>query len=387
MGKKFKIVYCAPAIYSAGGVERVVTVKASYFAEVYHYDVTIIVTEGEGTDSFFPLSPKVKVVNLRLGFEELWGASFFKKVFLYLLKQRQYRQRLRDELMHIRPDITVSVLRREINFINSIPDGSRKVGELHVNRANYRNFSPNSSNFLKRGFARLWSKNLLQHLRQLDRMVVLTDLARSDWPELSNVSLIPDPLPFRIAAASPLTEKRVISIGRYAYDKGNDLLLKAWAKVEKVSADWSLDIYGMGDREPYRQLMEQLHLDPIRCRLNGSLPDVREAYLSSSVFVLPSRFEGFGLVIIEAMSCGLPVVTFDCENGPRSIISDGKDGFLMPPFDVDAFAQRLIALTNDGELRRKIGAEARQSSSRYEIEKIALMWKKLFEEVCGYEEL
>jgi glycosyltransferase involved in cell wall biosynthesis len=143
----------------------------------------------------------------------------------------------------------------------------------------------------------------------------------------------------------------------------------------------------MGDREPYRQLMEQLHLDPMRCRLNGSLPDVREAYLSSSVFVLPSRFEGFGLVIIEAMSCGLPVVTFDCENGPRSIISDGKDGFLMPPFDVDAFAQRLIALTNDGELRRKIGAEARQSSSRYEIEKIALMWKKLFEEVCGYEEL
>ena len=85
-GQKYKIVYCAPAIYSAGGVERVVSVKASFFAEVYGYDVTIIVTEGPDSDCFFPLSPKVKVINLCLGFEELWKASFVKKLLLYIRK-------------------------------------------------------------------------------------------------------------------------------------------------------------------------------------------------------------------------------------------------------------------------------------------------------------
>ena len=80
---KYKIVYCTPALYSAGGVERIVSFKASYLAERLGYDVTIIVTEGKGRSSFFPLSDQVKVVNLELGFEELWTASFFKKVILF----------------------------------------------------------------------------------------------------------------------------------------------------------------------------------------------------------------------------------------------------------------------------------------------------------------
>ena len=176
--RKYKIVYCTPALYSAGGVERVVSVKASYFAEVYGYDVTIIITEGQGRECFFPLSDKVRVINLQLGFEDLWHASFLKKVLLYLRKQRRYKQMLTTELMRLRPDITISVLRREINFINSIPDGSKKIGELHVNRSNYRNFTGCDSNIVKRQFARFWMNNLIGHLKQLDRMVVLTESAK-----------------------------------------------------------------------------------------------------------------------------------------------------------------------------------------------------------------
>jgi predicted glycosyltransferase len=119
---KYKIVYCTPALYSAGGTERVVSVKANYFADVLGYDVTIIVTEGKNGNSFFPLSEKVKVVNLGLNFEELWNITFVKKVLLYLKKQRKYKKLLTKELMSIRPDITITTLRREINFINSIKD-------------------------------------------------------------------------------------------------------------------------------------------------------------------------------------------------------------------------------------------------------------------------
>lgn len=381
--RKYKIVYCAPALYSAGGVERVISFKASYFTEVYGYDVTIIVTEGQGRECFFPLSDKVRVINLQLGFEELWRVPFIKKVFLYLQKQRQYKKLLTIELMRIRPDITISVLRREINFINSIPDGSRKIGELHVNRSNYRNFTGHDNNVIKRQFARFWMKNLIGHLKQLDRMVVLTESAKSDWSELSNVTLIPDPLPFTADEVSPLTFKRLVCIGRYDYDKGNDLLLNAWARVEKQIPEWKLDIFGNGNMETYQQLMVQLGIDSSRCHLHGQITEVKREYLQSSLFVLPSRYEGFGLVLIEAMACGLPVVSFDCENGPRNIIRDGQNGFLVQAFDVDAFAERLLTLIRDDELRKKMGAEARQSSRQYQIEDIAMRWKSLFEEVMG----
>jgi glycosyltransferase involved in cell wall biosynthesis len=381
--RKYKIVYCTPALYSAGGVERVISVKASYFADVYGYDVTIIVTEGQGRECFFPLSDKVRVINLQLAFEDLWRASFLKKVLLYFKKQRRYKQLLSTELMRLRPDITISVLRREINFINSIPDGSRKIGELHVNRSNYRSFTGCDSNIVKRQFARFWMKNLIGHLKQLDRMVVLTESAQKDWSELSNVTLIPDPLPFTVDEVSSLTFKRVTCIGRYAYEKGNDLLLRAWAKIQDSCDDWELDIYGVGDQTPYRHIFQELGVDDRRCHLHNSISDVKEAYLRSSLFALPSRFEGFSLVAIEAMACGLPVVSYDCENGPRNIIRDGQNGFLVHPFDVDVFADRLLMLIRDEELRHKMGAEARQSSRQYQIEDIALRWKSLFEEVMG----
>ena len=106
-----KIVYITPAIYSAGGVERVIALKATYFAEQYGYDVTIIVTEGKGRDSFFSLSDKVKVINLAINFEEIWACSFIPKVFVYLKKQHLYKKLLSQELLRIRPDITISTLR------------------------------------------------------------------------------------------------------------------------------------------------------------------------------------------------------------------------------------------------------------------------------------
>lgn len=379
----YKICYCAPALYSAGGVERVVSVKANFFAEIYHYDVTIIVTEGNDRECFFPLSDKVTVVNLNLGFEDLWKVSFSHKIILYLRKQLKYRKLLKSELMRIRPDITISVLRREINFINSIPDGSHKIGELHVNRSNYRNFISRESSFVKRMFARYWMNDLIKHLRRLDRMVVLTEDAKADWPELSNIQLIPDPIPFKVDKMSTLTSKRVVSIGRYAYEKGNDLLLKAWSKVEKSCKDWTLDIYGMGNRTPYMKLIHELGIDETRCHLHGSLADVRDTYLDSSIFTLPSRFEGFGLVIIEAMACGVPVITFNCENGPRNIISSHQDGILVSPFDVDEYADSLLCLIRDNQLRCQMGKNAYNTSKRYSIENIAMQWKALFDEVMS----
>lgn len=382
--ERYKIVFCTPAIYSAGGVERVVSYKAGFFAEQLGYDVTIIVTEGRGHDCYFPLSDKVKVINFELGFEELWRASFIKKVYLYLTKQRQYKRLLTAELMRIRPDFTISMLRREINFLTSIHDGSKKIGELHVNRANYRNFEANDSNGLKRLFAKFWMRSLVRKLKRLDQLVVLTDKSKASWPELSNVSVIPDPIPMPIPLAiSDLHAKRVVTIGRYAYQKGYDLLLQAWAEVEKQYPDWTLDIYGQGDQTIYRELMGDLGIDANRCHLNGPVEDVVKTYQDSAIFVLSSRFEGFGLVLVEAMACGLPVVTFDCPAGPDEIIADGVDGLLVPSGDVKALAEKLMALIADEDLRQRLGKQARQTAQRYNMAAISNQWKTLFEKLKG----
>ena len=377
--KKLKIVYVTPALYMAGGVERVLTLKANYFAEHFGYDITIILTEGKDKPLFYPLSDKIKVINLNIGFEELWTCSFTKKVFVYLKKQRQFKKALTNELMRLRPDITISLLRREINFINDIKDGSRKIGELHVNRANYRNFEANDSNFIKNLFAKFWMRNLVSNLKQLDQFVVLTEEDKSAWPELKNVCVIPDPLSFVPRSISPLTEKRVIAVGRYVYQKGFDLLLQAWAKIEKQYPDWQLAIFGDGNRAPYEQQMKDLDIDSSRCHLNGPTADIQHEYVNSSIFAFSSRFEGFGLVLVEAMACGLPVVSFACPCGPKDIIKSGEDGLLVENGNVDAMVTCMSQLMSNETLCISMSQAGLRNVQRFRMEQIAEQWNLIFE--------
>jgi len=378
---KYKIVYCTPALYSAGGTERVVSLKANYFADVLGYDVTIIVTEGKNSNSFFHLSDKVEVINLGLNFEEIWNVSFIEKVFLYLKKQRNYKKLLKRELMRIRPDITITTLRREINFINEINDGSRKIGEQHLSRSNYRRTDPRFTNICEKFFYRWWKNRIVYSLTKLDKLVVLTPDAASEWTEVKNIIMIPDPLAIKVESCSTRSSKRVITIGRYSYEKGYDLLLKVWSIVEKKLSDWQLDIFAMGDPTPYVKMMDDLSIDKKRCHLNSSVVDVEDEYMKSSILVKPSRTEGFGLVIVKAMSCGLPVVSFDCENGPRSVITNGEDGFLIPPFDVEMFANSLMRLMSDDDLRKSMGEKGKQNSQRYDIDIVGQQWKLLFDDL------
>lgn len=384
---KYTIVYCTPALYSAGGTERVVSLKANYFADVLGHDVTIIVTEGKNGNSFFPLSDKVKVINLGLNFEETWNVPFLKKILLYLKKQKAYKKMLTSELLRIRPDITITTLRREINFINDINDGSKKIGEQHLSRSNYRGVDNRYSNVFELSFFKWWKDRVVSSLMRLDKLVVLTDDAVSEWPELSNIQMISDPLSFKVVNSSPLTAKRVITVGRYSYEKGYDLLLRIWSIVEKKCRDWQLEVFAMGDPTPYVKLMDELSIDKKRCHLNSSIVDVEAEYLKSSILAQPSRTEGFGLVLVEAMACGLPVISFDCENGPRSIIADGENGFLIPPFDVEKYAESLLRLIDDENLRQEMGSKGKQMAMRYDIESVGKQWQQLFDELMQQDDV
>jgi len=379
LSKRYKIVYCTPSLYMAGGVERVLTLKANYFADIYGYDVTIITTDGNDKPNFFPLSKSVKVLNLNINFEEMWHCSFFKRLCLYFPKEKLFKKRLTEELYRIRPDITISLLRREINFLTEIHDGSKKIGEIHINRAHYRNFTPNRSNPFKAIFASYWKHGLVEKLKRLDRFVVLTEYDRQAWQEIPRVDVIPNPLPFYPDQLPTVRRQRIIAVGRYFDEKGYDMLLKAWVIVERACDDWELDIYGDGNKSYYEKIAASLNLDKKRCRLNDSIFDVQKEYLDSSLFVCTSRFEGFGMGIVEAMACGLPVVAFDCLWGPRSIITDGEDGLLVENGHIEKMADTILSLINHPERISEMGMNARKNVQRFNIDVVAKKWKRLFD--------
>lgn len=374
---KRKIVYCTPSLYIPGGIERVLTLKVNYFADVLGYEIYIILTDGKNNAPYFPLSPKIQIIHLNINFEELWNKPFIRKILLYLKKQRLYRKELTRCLFQIKPDITISTLRREINFINSINDGSKKIGEIHINKDNFRDFKQEKPNFIKGIFAKWWMHQLISKLKKLDKFIVLTHTDKEKWTELNNTVVIGNPLPFYPQETSKLTSKKVIAVGRLVHEKGYDRLIKAWKAVANKHPDWNLHIYGGGDQTEYQKLINQLNIQN-NCILESATAHIEEKYIESSISVLSSRFEGFGMVICEAMACGLPVVAFDCPWGPREIIKNNEDGFLIPDEDINMFADKICYLIENEEIRKEMGKKARNNIQRFKIEEVAKKWDELF---------
>ena len=372
-----KIVYCNPSLCNPDGIERVLIGKANYFADVMEYDVTIVLTDGEGLPLPYNLSPRVHVQQLNIGFYQAKAKTRLGLLWIYRKKIQQYRKQLTALLMQLKPDVTVTLLRRELNFLCNIKDGSRKIGELHLNRQHIRqvDFGPYR---LRSWLTKCWMKLFIRQVRKLDTFVVLTKEDAAQWSELQNVVVIPNKLSFLSDEVSTLQHKTVVAVGRYAWQKGFDRLIRIWSKVASSHPDWQLCIYGRGDRKPYQQIVDALglqnsvHLYPYTNYVQG-------VYLQSSIFALTSRYEGFGLVLSEAMQMGLPCVSFACPCGPKDIITEGVDGFLIPNNDESSFAEKLSLLMDDEPLRKRLGNAARSSSFRYEEKQVMQQWMQVFE--------
>lgn len=379
-----KVVYVLGGNYDASGMCSVITKKINWLAEHTDWEITALLTESpNGREFYFPIHPSVKIVNFNLNYDELDVMSKFKKIKCYRTKQKQYKRLFTDFLMDYRPDIVVSAMRREVNFLNDIKDGSKKVGELHFCRSTYRIFThPKLPAFVCRAITRHWQSQLLKQIRKLDAFVVLTDEDRRAWggEAYQNIHVIPNFIQQMPQQVSSCQNKTVVAVGRYTLQKGFDLLFQAWKKVEEKCPDWHLQIYGAGERAPYQQMADDMKLE--RVHLNGTTKQVNDVFASASVIAFSSRYEGFGMVLIEAMSCGIPAVSFACPCGPSDIIQDGVDGYLVKDFDVDAFADRLIDLINDNSKRVFMGKLARKNMNRFLEEDIMQTWKTFLEHVA-----
>jgi len=374
-----KIAYVYTALTTFGGVDRVISVKANYLAERMGYDVTIITESQAGRSPVFPLSPKVKHIDLETDFDEEYRYSGLKRYMVYRRLMKQYRERMEKTLTKIRPDIVITTCGRDLDFLCKLKDGSKKVGESHIAKHFVRNFHLME----QRGFpynivAKLWRRKQEKAVRRLDAFVVLTQHDADSWADVCKSTIIPNPLILNTDKQASLESQEVISVGRLEEQKGFDLLLPAWAKVVEKHPDWRLTIYGEGSQRGLLQTMVEKFGIGKSVRLPGQTDDVATHYLESSIYALSSRFEGFGLVLTEAMSFGIPCVAFNCPYGPSDIITDGEDGLLVENGSTDALAEGICRLIENKGLRRQLGQNAKLSIQRYAIENVMPQWDKLF---------
>jgi glycosyltransferase involved in cell wall biosynthesis len=212
---------------------------------------------------------------------------------------------------------------------------------------------------------------------------LLTQRDADSWAGLTKTYVIPNSIPFYPSCSSSCDNKVVIFVGRFNEQKGLEYLIKTWESTFKKHRDWTLHIYGDGDqKEMLYQLISKAGLEK-GVKVHQPTKKIMEKYLESSIFLLTSRFEGLPMVIVEAMACGLPVVSFDCPYGPADIIQNGEDGYLVEYLNTDEAALKVCELIENPELRKQMSRNARENIKRFDRNVIMKKWVDLFEILCN----
>lgn len=312
-----KIAYIYPHYLHLAGTERVLVDKMNYLADKEGVDV-MMVTYEQGSHSFaFPLSSRVKHIDLGVRFYSLYRYNWLIRPFKWLQYSKLLKKRFNQLMDDTRPDIVITTIYHGIILM------------------------------------------MIDKCRVIKNIVHLNNKGRY----------------------SSLESKRAIFVGRYYPQKGIPDFVRIWEIVHQRHPDWHLDMYGDGDFiEIPASEEERLQMN---IHANKADPDIFERYLESSFLLVTSLYEPFGLVMPEAMSCGLPVVAFDCPSGPAQIITDGLDGFLIKNRDIELFADKVCSLIESSELRHAMGKAAIESSHRFSTDHIMAQWMSLFKELMS----
>lgn len=374
-----KIIYCIACTCHSGGMERVLTNKANYLAR-HGYEIVVVTTDQRGAQPFFPLEPSIRCIDLGINYDENNGKSFLNKLLHYPVKQALHRKRLKAVLMKERPNVTVSMFNNDAGFIPSIKDGSAKLLEIHFSKFKRLQYG-------RKGLWRLadrWrSKQDEKTVRKFDRFVVLTEEDKAYWGNLPNIMVIPNAISGIPAGTALLENKRVIAVGRYTYQKGFERLVDAWHLLASRFPDWKLDIIGDGEERPLLEQRIRSYGLERQVTLTRPTQEIGKVYMEASILASSSRYEGLPMVLLEAQAFGLPIVAFQCKCGPKDIVSDGMNGYLVPEGDTAGMAQRLETLMKDVTLRKRMGLKAKESASRFNEEAIMEKWMNTFQTLAG----
>lgn len=337
-----KVLFVIYGLENRGGSERVATLLANNLVD--NYEVDIICRKG---DRFaYQLDERINTVNLdKSGINLILG---FKKQ----IENNSYD----FVVIHSMTKLTVSLL---------------LAGLKHHNLITVEHISSESSGFILKTLKRLLYP-------KVNNIVVLTKKDAEFYNKLhDSVSVIRNPSPFASKPLYSSQSRKIIAIGSLIKRKGFDRLIEAWKDIEPLSKDFTLDIYGEGEeKENLLRLIEEYKLKKIR--LMGQTDNVYEIYKSASFFIMTSHFEGLPMVLIEAQSLGLPIVSYDCPYGPSEIITDGANGYLVEDNNKYLLVEKVLSLINNTQLRKSMSYNALANSKYYSIEEVKKRWLDLF---------
>ena len=362
-----------------GGIGRVTSIKANWFAEHGH-DVWVVTANQCGEQDYYELQSSVKRKDFAIGFQlGSDNGHLILKFIRKIGKMCKYRRELERFIYEVKPDIVVSTFTNDSDFLYKLKDGSKKVLEFHFSHEGFKSQMKYGPQTLKNKL--LLTYRLRKHERiakKYDAFVVLTHEDAESWKGYDNLHVIHNMLSFESKETSTCMEKRVIAVGRLDFQKKFDRLVDIWALVNKECPEWRLEIFGQGpDKEILlKQIVERGLSDSIS--IKEPTRNIVKEYAFSSILAMTSTYEGWGLVLTEAMSVGVPCVAYACKCGPRDIIEDGKNGYIINEGDKEMFAQRLVELMKNDELRQELGGHARESSRKYNVDNIMEQWLALF---------
>lgn len=359
-----KLLYITNGITGSGGLERVLSVKASLLAEQYNYEILIVSLNEENISPFYTFNKKIKFYNISI------DKDLFRNLMAYI---RGFQKVVRD----FKPDIISvcddglkgfflpKILGTEIPFIY----------ERHVSKEiEMRDSFP----FWKKQLVKAKWKLMEKLASGFSKFIILTEGNSREWPSLKNIKIIPNPLPFYPESSSSLNNKKVLIVGKQSYQKGQDLLIQAWKIVIEKHPEWVLEIVGKVDES--MGLKQQVTKLDLAEHVYFFEPEktIEQKYLNTSIYVMSSRYEGFGMVLIEAMAFGVPCISFNCNYGPSDIIKHNQNGLLIPNGDVNSLAMSIIELIENPKKRKALGHQAKIDAQKYMPEKIVKQWDELF---------
>ena len=372
-----KLIYCTHSLYNPGGMERVLVNKVAYWVEKLHWEVSIVTTDQKGRPAFYALPGGMGMTDLGINYSDDNGKAPWRKITGYLIKRHKHKKRLTALLKKEKPDIVISLYPSESSFIPKIKDGSKKVLELHFCKF----FRVQYGRMGVLGWIDRWrTKQDERIVRRFDKFVVLTNEDKGYWGDLSNIEVIPNAAMNMGGHFSDVSVHRVIAVGRLDYQKGFDRLIQAWKLIQERDEfkDWHLDIFGQGEwHDMLQKMISDFGLEQT-ARINRPTNRIGNEYAHSSLIVMTSNYEGFGMVLVEAMACGVPAIAFDCKCGPKDIIRHGENGLLVANGDIQGLAGAMMKLMGDDALRQRMAGHAKAVVDAYSEEAVMDKWIRLF---------
>lgn len=380
-----KIAYIFESLVNVGGTERILTFKMNYLADELDYEVYLVTWKQQGHKYAFPLSDKIRHIDIDVDFNNRYHRNPFLRLWANIKTRKTFTNKLQKVIDEIQPDILVGTTYKEPGAICQLRTKAKRVIESHCPKSLL--LGVNNSLFVKKWDISIthYRYNVLRSAlyaeKHCDCLVSLTNGDSSEWKTKAMKVVIPNVVSTKHSYLSDCTIKRVICAGRLNEQKGFDLIIEAWSRVASKHTDWQLAIFGDGElKDSLNQQINRSHLTD-NTKIMPFSANIYKEYAQSSIFVLSSRYEGFGLVLAEAMSCGIPCISFDCHYGPSDIIKDGEDGLLVANGNVEALADSICWMIEHDEERKAMGRKARQNIERYSPEVVMAQWNKLFHQL------